>query len=51
MYDPRWDDARERDDGRARVYDQRDRDDGRARLYDQPDGRLESDRVRRSALV
>ena len=26
MYDPRWDDARERDDGRARVYDQRDRE-------------------------
>jgi len=24
MYDPRWDDVRERDDGRARVYDQRD---------------------------
>lgn len=24
MYDPRWDDVRERDDGRARVY-QRDR--------------------------
>ena len=27
MYDPRWDDARERDDGRARVYDERDRAD------------------------
>ena len=27
MYDPRWDDARERDDGRARVYDERDRTD------------------------
>jgi hypothetical protein len=27
MYDPRWDDPRERDDGRARVYDERDRDD------------------------
>ena len=26
MYDPRWDDLRERDDGRARVYDERDRD-------------------------
>lgn len=25
MYDPRWDDLRERDDGRARVYDERDR--------------------------
>jgi hypothetical protein len=25
MFDPRWDDARERDDGRARVYDGRDR--------------------------
>ena len=25
MYDPRWDDGRERDDGRARVYDERDR--------------------------
>ncbi len=24
MYDPRWDDVRERDDGHARVYDQRD---------------------------
>ena len=24
MYDPRWDDARERDDGRARMYDERD---------------------------
>ena len=24
MYDPRWDDPRERDDGRARVYDERD---------------------------
>jgi hypothetical protein len=24
MYDPRWDDVREREDGRARVYDQRD---------------------------
>ena len=24
MYDPRWDDARERDDGRARVYEERD---------------------------
>ena len=24
MYDPRWDDARERDDGRARVYGERD---------------------------
>jgi DNA-binding PadR family transcriptional regulator len=24
MYDPRWDDPRERDDGRARVYDDRD---------------------------
>jgi hypothetical protein len=24
MYDPRWDDVRERDDGRARVYDERD---------------------------
>ena len=23
-FDPRWDDARERDDGRARVYDERD---------------------------
>ena len=27
MYDPRWDDPRERDDGRARVYDDRDRPD------------------------
>ena len=27
MYDPRGDDARERDDGRARVYDERDRAD------------------------
>ena len=27
MYDPRWDDPRERDDGRARVYDDRDRTD------------------------
>jgi len=27
MYDPRWDDARERDDGRARVYGERDRAD------------------------
>ena len=27
MYDPRWDDARERDDGRSRVYDERDRAD------------------------
>ena len=27
MYDPRWDDLRERDDGRARVYDDRDRPD------------------------
>jgi hypothetical protein len=27
MYDPRWDDLRERDDGRVRVYDERDRDD------------------------
>ena len=27
MYDPRWDDARDRDDGRARVYDERDRTD------------------------
>jgi hypothetical protein len=27
MDDPRWDDPRERDDGRARVYDQRDRTD------------------------
>jgi len=27
MYDPRWDDPRERDDGRARVYDERDRAD------------------------
>ena len=27
MYDPRWDDLRERDNGRARVYDERDRDD------------------------
>ena len=27
MYDPRWDDPRERDDGRARVYDERDRTD------------------------
>jgi hypothetical protein len=25
MYDPRWDDARERDDGRACVYGERDR--------------------------
>jgi hypothetical protein len=25
MYDPRWDDPRERDDGRERVYDERDR--------------------------
>lgn len=24
MYDPRWDNARERDDGRARVYEERD---------------------------
>jgi len=24
MYDPRWDDPRERDDGRARVYEERD---------------------------
>ena len=27
MDDPRWDDRRERDDGRARVYDERDRTD------------------------
>ena len=27
MYDPRWDDLREHDDVRARVYDERDRDD------------------------
>ena len=27
MYDPRWDDLREHDDGRARVYDERDRAD------------------------
>jgi hypothetical protein len=27
MYDPRWDDPRECDDGRARVYDDRDRAD------------------------
>lgn len=27
MYDPRWDDPRERDDGRGRVYDERDRTD------------------------
>lgn len=27
MYDPRWDDPRERDDGRTRVYDDRDRTD------------------------
>ena len=27
MYDPRWLDARERDEGRARVYDERDRAD------------------------
>ena len=27
MYDPRWDNPRERDDGRARVYDERDRTD------------------------
>lgn len=27
MYDPRWDDRRERDDGRARVYEERDRAD------------------------
>lgn len=27
MYDPRWDDPREPDDGRARVHDERDRDD------------------------
>lgn len=27
MYDPRWDDALERDDGRARVYGERDRAD------------------------
>lgn len=27
MYDPRWDDPRERDDGPARVYDDRDRPD------------------------
>ena len=27
MYDPRWDDRRERDDGRARVYDERGRAD------------------------
>ena len=26
-FDPRWDDARERDDARARVYDERDRND------------------------
>jgi hypothetical protein len=25
MHDPRWGDPRERDDGRARVYDERDR--------------------------
>jgi hypothetical protein len=25
MFDPRWDDPRERDDGRGRVYDTRDR--------------------------
>jgi hypothetical protein len=25
MYDPRWDDPRERHDGRARVYDKRER--------------------------
>jgi len=33
MYDPRWDDRRERDDGRARVYDERDRAD-----HDRRDG-------------
>ena len=27
MYDPRWDDAREREDGRARVYEERHWDD------------------------
>jgi hypothetical protein len=27
MYDPRWDDLREHDDGRPRVYDERDRAD------------------------
>jgi hypothetical protein len=26
MYDPRWDDAREREDGRGRMYDQPDRE-------------------------
>ena len=35
MYDPRWDDARGRDDGRARVYDERDRAD-----HDPRDGLL-----------
>ena len=33
MYDSRWDDLREHDDGRARVYDERHRDD-----YDPRDG-------------
>jgi hypothetical protein len=27
MYDPRWDNPRERDDGRPRVYAERERDD------------------------
>ena len=33
MYDPRWNDLRERDDGRPRVYDERNRDD-----HDRRDG-------------
>jgi hypothetical protein len=38
MYDPRWDDAREREDGRARVYEERHWDD-----HDPRDGGLMHD--------
>ncbi len=61
MYDPRWDDARERDDGRARVYEQRDQTehdprDGLMHDLDLPrsDARelvIDRDRVYASALA
>jgi hypothetical protein len=43
MYDPRWDDLRERDDGRARMYDERarvehDARDGLMHDFDLPRG-------------
>ena len=52
MYDPRWDDPRERDDGRARVYDERDRADhdprdGLMRDLDLPRGEHQQDKTRR----